>query len=199
MTTLVQPIHDARSKLVHALQRGQSHLTCLRLWSTFIRMRDGNRCVQCDCQQELAAHHIFRKSFLPGAQYEPGNGITLCRKCHKEVHAGFNGRPDMTLPMDAQGGEKAEDITTMLELLFIKSSQRPDLAEAWYYLSDSTLATISMLQGFDATTRLDASRIEQAYIVWNQADGTVRDAILQANGCAPFGGPLRRGIHIVFD
>ena len=162
-------------------------------------MRDGNNCVQCECKRDLAAHHIFRKSFLPTAQYEPGNGITLCRKCHKEVHGGFNGRPDMRLPMDAQGGEKAEEISIMLELLVIKSRQYPKFTDEWYYLSDSTLATISLLQGFDAAARLDANRIEQAHIVWNQAPSPVRDAILQANGFAPFHEPLHPGIHIIYD
>lgn len=197
ITNLIQQVHDVRSRLVRALQCGHSHLACLRLWSNFVRMRDGNMCVKCECKRDLAAHHIFRKSFLSNAQFEPGNGITLCRKCHKQVHGGFNGKPDMGLPMDAQGGEKAEDISTMLEFLVAKSRQHPNLADEWYYLSDSTLGTISLLQGFDATTRLDASRIEQAYIIWNQAPDTLRDAVLQANGFAPFRGPLIPGIHII--
>lgn len=196
---LIQQVTDARTRLVRALQRGQSHQACLSLWSNFVRTRDGNCCVQCECKRDLAAHHIFRKSFLPNAQFEPGNGITLCRKCHKGVHRGFNGRADMHLPMDAQGGEKADDVSTMLGHLVIKSRQYPSLVDAWYYLSESTLATISLLQGFDAATRLDVSRIEQAYIVWNQAPGTVRDAILQANGLKPFQGPLLPGIHIAYD
>ncbi len=123
MTNLIQQVHDVRSRLVRALQCGQSHLACLRLWSNFVRMRDGNMCVKCECKRDLAAHHIFRKSFLSNAQFEPGNGITLCRKCHKQVHGGFNGKPDMGLPMDAQGGEKAEDISTMLEFLVANSRQ----------------------------------------------------------------------------
>jgi hypothetical protein len=199
MTNLIHQIHDARARLVRALQRGKSNLACLRLWSTFVRLRDGNSCVHCECKQNLAAHHIFRKSFLTKAQFEPGNGITLCRKCHKELHCGFNGRPNMTLPMDAQGGEKAEDISIMLEMLIIKSRQHPSLTEEWYYLSDSTLATIGLLQGLDVTTRLDVSRVEHAYIVWNQAPGAVTDAVLQANGFAPFDGLLRPSVHIIYD
>jgi hypothetical protein len=101
--------------------------------------------------------------------------------------------------MDAQGGEKAESVTLLLKLLVLNSRQHPDLIEEWYYLSDSTLATISMLQGFDAGTRLDVSRIEQAYIVWNQAPGIVRDAILEANGVKPFCRPLLPGIHVTFE
>lgn len=189
MTIFATQVGSARSRLLRALQGNQSNLTCLRLWSTFIRMCDGNSCLQCECKQDLAAHHIFRKSFLPNAQFEPGNGITLCRRCHKEVHGGFNGKPDMSLPMDAQGGEKVNDISAMLELLELKSRQHPYLAEDLYYLSNSTLATINLLQGFDATAWIDVSRIEQAYIVWNQAPDAVRDALFQANGLPPLPWP----------
>ena len=35
-----------------------------------------------------------------------GKRITLCRDCHRQIHQGFNGRPDLRDPMDAQGGEK---------------------------------------------------------------------------------------------
>lgn len=195
---LVQQIHDSRSKLIRALATNQSHRTCIRLWSIFVRTRDGNNCLQCESKQDLAAHHIFRKSFLPTAQYEPGNGITLCRGCHKELHSGFNGRPDMHLPMDAQGGEKAEDISMMLNLLVMKSREHKHHIEEWYYLSKSTLSTINLLQGFDSAMRLDTSRIEQAYIVWNQASLPTRNAILKANGFAPVNEPLRPGIQIVY-
>lgn len=198
MTDLSNHIYDARSRLLRALQGDQSDLTCLRLWSAFVRMRDVNKCVQCQQKRNLSAHHVFRKCFLPNAQFEPGNGITLCRKCHTQAHSGFNGKPDMNLPMDAQGGEKAEDIALMLELLVAQSRQHLDFAEDWYYLSDSTLATINRLQGFDANARLDASRIEQAFIVWNQAPGTSRDAVLRANGFPPPHGPLYPGIRIIF-
>lgn len=184
MTDPAQQIHDSRSKLIRALETNQSHLTCIRLWSIFIRMRDGTNCLRCGSKQDLAAHHIFRKSFLTSAQYEPGNGITLCRRCHKELHSGFNGRPNMQLPMDAQGGEKAEDISLMLNLLVMKSREHKHHVEEWYYLSKSTLSTINMLQGFDSDVRLDTSRIEQAYIVWNQASLPTRNAILKANGFA---------------
>lgn len=44
------------------------------------------------------------------AQFQTGNGITLCKKCHTEAHTGFNRRPDLSLPMNAQGGEKIETL-----------------------------------------------------------------------------------------
>lgn len=72
----------------------------------------------------------------------------------------------------------------MLNLLVMKSREHKLHVEEWYYLSKSTLSTINMLQGFDSDVRLDTSRIEQAYIVWNQASLPTRNAILKANGFA---------------
>src|SRR4051812_14246654 len=92
-------------KLQAALAGGLSREGCLRLWSKFIRERDGHRCVDCHSRCRLSAHHICRKSFLAAAEFQTGNGITLCASCHKEMHDGFNGRPDLGLPVDAQNGE----------------------------------------------------------------------------------------------
>ena len=64
-----------------------------------MRTRDGLRCVLCQRKRGLAAHHVARKSFLAVGRFAPGNGITLCPKCHKEPHEGFNARPDLTLPI----------------------------------------------------------------------------------------------------
>jgi hypothetical protein len=101
--------------------------------------------------------------------------------------------------MDAQGGEKPEDITFMLELLVRESRQFADHADDLYYLGDETLGTINLLQGFDPFVRLARTRIEHAFIIWNQAAAAPRDALLEANGFKPFDGPLLPGLHIVFD
>jgi 5-methylcytosine-specific restriction endonuclease McrA len=93
-------------KLQAALSRDLPRERRLRRWSEFIRERDGHRCVDCHSRRRLSAHHICRKSFLAEPQFETGNGITLCSTCHREAHRGFNARPDLSLPVDAQGGEK---------------------------------------------------------------------------------------------
>lgn len=93
-------------KLRAALAEGLSREFCLRRWSDFIRERDGHRCVDCHSRRRLSAHHICRKTLLETAQFETGNGITLCNKCHRRVHEGFNGRPDLSLPVDAQKMER---------------------------------------------------------------------------------------------
>jgi len=48
--------------------------------------RDGYTCQRCGSKKELNAHHIRQKS--EGGTDTPKNGITLCKKCHDELHAG---------------------------------------------------------------------------------------------------------------
>ena len=102
----VASVEAALNRLDQAIASGLNRVRCLRRWSEFIRERDGHRCVDCHATRNLSAHHICRKTFLPEAEYQTGNGITLCRDCYRQVHEGFNGRPDLGEPMDAQGGEK---------------------------------------------------------------------------------------------
>ena len=99
-------LNETLLRLTKALEGGASDLNCLRSWSAFIRVRDGNRCLACSSTHSRAAHHIVRKSFLPESRFETGNGITLCSKCHRSAHAGFNGKADLAQPIDAQGVER---------------------------------------------------------------------------------------------
>ena len=92
------------AKLQVALAGGLPREQCLRRWSAFIRERDGHRCVDCHSRESLSAHHLCHKSFLAEAEFRTGNGITLYSTCHREMHQGFNARPDLSVPMDAQGG-----------------------------------------------------------------------------------------------
>jgi len=48
--------------------------------------RDNYTCQHCGAKEELNAHHIRKKS--EGGTNTPKNGITLCKKCHDELHAG---------------------------------------------------------------------------------------------------------------
>ncbi|WP_414676703.1 HNH endonuclease [Longimicrobium sp.] len=100
----IDAMEKALRKLQNASSRQRSERYCLRLWSEFVRVRDGGRCVLCDDDDRVVAHHIIRKSFLSEARLQTGNGITLCRLCHRKPHEAFNQRPDLRLPMDAQGG-----------------------------------------------------------------------------------------------
>ena len=57
-----------------------------RLWAIMVKRRDNKVCRRCHATQELQAHHIKPKALFPRLAYKLWNGITLCRRCHKEYH-----------------------------------------------------------------------------------------------------------------
>lgn len=178
------------NKLRDAVSAGRSRITCLRRWSEFIRERDGHRCVDCHSQLGLSAHHICRKSLFHVAQFDTGNGITLCRECHKEVHAGFNGRPDMSSPIDSQGGEKLAYMERLFSILLDDAVERELICEDFYFLSDTVLGSLKRMQGYDLSTHFPGSRLEQAYLILAEPELQLRQAIAHANGFELGGGPL---------
>lgn len=175
-------IDEALRRLDRAVSIGRSSAYCHRLWSNFIRLRDLQRCVACDSTRGISAHHILRKSFLYGARYEIGNGITLCRSCHKEVHSDFNGRPDLGKPMDAEGGENIERMVELLGCLASDAQERGILCDKYYYLSDQYLRTCKRFQGISEGTEFPGTRLEQAYWIWRQTPREMLRALLSANG-----------------
>ena len=134
------------------------------------------------------------------AQFDTGNGITLCRECHREVHAGFNGRPDMSLPVDAQGGEKLALMERLYSILVDDAVERGLMREDFYFLSDEVLETFRSMQGYGANTHFPGSRLEQAYLILAEPEKQLRRAIAEANGFALGDIPLLPGgMMIVFD
>src|SRR5438132_13843361 len=87
--TDIKAIEKALVDLQRSVSTRKSLSYCLQLWSRFIRVRDGNRCVVCHSRHVLLAHLIVRKSFMGEARFQTGNGITLCRRCHREPHQVF--------------------------------------------------------------------------------------------------------------
>lgn len=189
-------IDAALARLQNAERKGIRLRSRLKLWSEFIRIRDGNRCVPCGETKGISAHHICRKSFMPEMQLMTGNGISLCPDCHKEAHAGFNGRPNLQLPMDAQGGEKIEFMTDLYGELCWDAKERGLLCDDYYFLSDLVLSKFKMFQGFDPFTHFPGLCIEQAHLIWRQTPLTVKNAILEANGCPPTYEPVLPGVTI---
>lgn len=57
------------------------------LWGIAIKLRDGF-CVLCRSTEYLEAHHsiIRRRAFA--TRWAMHNGLTLCWRCHADVHAG---------------------------------------------------------------------------------------------------------------
>jgi len=170
----ITEIETALGRLDAAIKAGSSDHRCLRHWSEFIRLRDGHRCVDCHSRRRLSAHHICRKTFLPEARFQTGNGITLCNRCHREAHKGFNGRPDLSSPMDAQNGEKLSYMERLYCILAQDAKARRLLRDDFYFLSDQVLAKFKLFQGFEWQTPFPGSRVEQAYLIW--AQGSLKPA-----------------------
>jgi hypothetical protein len=181
------------AKLLNTISARRSRVSCLRRWSEFIRERDGHRCVDCHATKRLSAHHICRKSLFEAAQYDTGNGITLCRECHREVHAGFNGRPDMSLPVDAQGGEKLACMERLYSILLDDAVERGLMCEDFYFLSEEVLGTLKKMLGYDSSACFPGSRLEQAYLILAEPESQMRHAIADANGFRLSGDPLLPG------
>lgn len=59
-----------------------------REWRTAVLERDAYKCMKCgeSTRLLLEAHHILGQAENPGLRFDIDNGITLCRKCHKQTH-----------------------------------------------------------------------------------------------------------------
>ncbi|WP_146090456.1 HNH endonuclease [Rhodopseudomonas palustris] len=172
-TTNTELIATKLRKLQIALTTGAPRKARLQKWSEFIRERDGNRCVDCHSTQKLAAHHICRKSFLSIAEFQTGNGITLCGQCHRELHQGFNGRADFQLPVDAQGGEKLHRMERFYSILTDDAVERGLLYKDFYHLSDDVLKFFKRMQGYE-DWHFPGAPIEQAYLILAECEHGIR-------------------------
>ena len=57
-------------------------------WRTSVFERDNYTCQICGKRGEyLEAHHLKRWCDYPSLRFDVDNGITLCKECHKSVHA----------------------------------------------------------------------------------------------------------------
>jgi hypothetical protein len=195
----IEAISTKLDRLNDALAIGLSRSQCLRRWSEFIRERDGHRCVDCHSRKRLSAHHICRKSFLWLAEFQTGNGITLCSSCHREIHEGFNGRPDLDLPVDAQGGEKLHKMERLFSILTDDAVERGLMREQFYFLDDELLACFKRMQGYPRETYFPGARVEQAYLILAECEHAMRKAHLDTESVPMPDRPLLPGgMYLVF-
>jgi 5-methylcytosine-specific restriction endonuclease McrA/endogenous inhibitor of DNA gyrase (YacG/DUF329 family) len=60
-------------------------------WRNSIFARDNYICQKCHKKGgKLNAHHIIPFSVDEGLRFEPSNGITLCKECHKKTHLQYS-------------------------------------------------------------------------------------------------------------
>lgn len=65
-----------------------------KLWSEYIRARDGVWCSKCGKRKANQAHHIFTRSIL-SLRHDPENGIALCSFCHTlDKHGAAHKNPE---------------------------------------------------------------------------------------------------------
>ena len=55
-------------------------------WKKQVLTRDNYICQRCGSKENLVVHHIKKFSENKQLRFDVNNGITLCQKCHKEVH-----------------------------------------------------------------------------------------------------------------
>ena len=186
-------LHKKLRALENAVQRGRSKAYCLSKWSQFVRFRDGQRCVDCHQTEKLSAHHIFRKTIAAPAQFDPGNGITLCSECHRDCHRFFNRRPDLSLPVDAEGGEKLALMERFYCILYQDSIERGLNFECFYSLSEQVIQILKRMQGYSASTQFPGNSLQQAFTILATAEKGLRDEILNANGFSAQAEPFLPG------
>ena len=59
-------------------------------WRKFVFERDDYTCQECLVRGgELRAHHCKSFAEYPRLRFQTWNGITLCKKCHRDYHGGI--------------------------------------------------------------------------------------------------------------
>jgi hypothetical protein len=169
-------------RLWKAEEAGRAESTCLKLWSRFVRTRDGNKCVNCGSRNRLSAHHIARKTLWSSAKLDTGNGLTLCFKCHQSPHERFNGRPNLGEPIDHEEGEKIELMLNLFQLLLQSAKERNLCVEEFYHLNPVTLLAFKRAQGFEPCTAFNGGSLEQACSIWSHCPQNLLRAVIGAAG-----------------
>lgn len=175
-------LDDLLFNLKDACGRSVGDDTKHKHWRRFIRARDDHRCVICPSVDRIEAHHVARKVIFGPARYQTGNGITLCRVCHKLAHKGFNRRPDLDRPFDDQDGEKMEYMAEFFAKLAKQAAlKHSDEADRYYHLSDEILTTFARLQGFPEGEPIGGPRIARAAYILHGSPVPLISAVIAAN------------------
>ena len=146
----------------------------------------------------LLAALVLPSIGLRMAQFQTGNGITLCRACHSELHKGFNSRPDISLPIDAQGGEKLGSMERLFSILTDDAIERELHSEEFYFVSDELLTLLKGWQGYPENAHFPGGRLEQAYLILAEPELGARRALAATYGFQFPDRPLLPGGALLF-
>lgn len=95
--------------------RGGSH----HKWVNAVMSRDKATCQHCGATEvELHAHHIKSFKDYPELRFDVDNGITLCYRCHWNLHTAINAKAvnsGNTLPANAEGNPEPSLQRKLLE------------------------------------------------------------------------------------
>lgn len=166
----LEAIRRRKLALDAALKKDRSNKWVLRLWSRFVKTRDLYRCLCCDSTDRIQAHHVIRKTLYPLSAFETGNGITLCLGCHRRIHAEFNRRPNLSLPLGAEQGDDQDEWAFLFGLLRDDAIERGLDEDEFYYFGDHMLEFSVRCQGYkefrDLVINDEMSRIRFAHEIW---------------------------------
>ena len=109
------------------------------------------------------------------------------------MHQGFNARPDLSLPVDAQGGGKLASMERLYSILTGDAVERGLMREEFYFLSDEVLGTLKRMQGLAPEACFPGYCIEQAYLILAECEQDARRGMLEANGMPVPDRPLLPG------
>ncbi|MCY1361792.1 hypothetical protein D9M69_484740 [compost metagenome] len=161
-------IRQRKLALNAAVEKQCSVKWILRQWGRFIKERDSYRCVCCESENGIQAHHIVRKTLYPWGAVETGNGITLCRECHRRVHEKSNDRGDLSVPLGE--ADDQDEWAFLFGLLFDDAQRRGLDQNEFYFLDDHMLKFFVNVQGYDdlhgKVMRGEISRIRFAHEIW---------------------------------
>jgi hypothetical protein len=78
--------YQSKTRCISELPEAWRRRRGYKAWRKKVLERDNNECKLCGSNIKLNVHHIIEVRDNPSLRYDVNNGITLCQKCHIEVH-----------------------------------------------------------------------------------------------------------------
>ena len=80
-------VHLAEQNRLKNLPNTDRESEAYKAWRLAVLRRDGFRCVCCHSKKDLHVHHCFA-SYAESRKrrLDVNNGVTVCKKCHADIH-----------------------------------------------------------------------------------------------------------------